>query len=388
MMQLTRYHLAFRSGFHLGTRGVNLEERAVCLPSDTLFAALVDALRRMGANPDAFVAPFPRKDAPKAALPPFTLSSAFPRAGRLCFFPMPVGLKRLFSADTLMARNKEIKRIRFLSEGLFRRMLGGEHLDDWLFPEDARADPQKGVAVQAGRLWMAREEQERLPTTLQKDSQTGRPIPARALRHRKVYALERVPRVTVERISSASQIFHAGRVVFAPGCGLWFGVDWRRPSEAVEDSGWSYQDAFNRVLAVLEDEGIGGERSSGYGAFSLEQGQDTLDLEGPVSGGLVLLLSRYHPRPEELPRALCDAACAYQLFPVGGWLRSWDGAAQRRKRLWFVAEGSVVRAVDDAPWGDVVDVRPTFHDPLGDLPHPVWRYGLALGAALKEVDRG
>jgi CRISPR-associated protein Csm4 len=381
MIQLTEYRLAFRSGFHLGTRGVNLEERAVCLPSDTLFAALVHAFRRMGGEPEAFIAPFPRADGPDGARPPFTLTSAFPYAGGVRFFPLPVGLGRFFKADTLKARRKAIRRVRFLSEALLRRLLAGEKLDGWLFPEDARVDPTTGVALQGGALWLELSEHDQLPATLQE-------TPPRALRQRRIYAPGRVPRVTVDRVSSASEIFHAGRMSFAPGCGLWFGVHWLKPEQPVGGNGWSYREALARVLAMLQDEGVGGERSTGYGAFDLQEGKAPLTLDDPAPGGLALLLSRYHPRNEELPAALSDGGTAYELSPVGGWLQSWDGAAQRRKRLWLVSEGSLVRAVGPGPWGDIVDVRPEYKDPAPAFPHPVWRYGLALGAALKEANDG
>jgi len=200
-----------------------------------------------------------------------------------------------------------------------------------------------------------------------------------------VYETAQVPRVTVDRINSASEIFHAGRVTFAPGCGLWFGVAWHRPQDRVGNTNLTYHEAFARALDLLADDGLGGERSTGYGAFTHDQEKEPLSLADPTPGGLALLLSRYHPQPKELPAALAGDKTAYELISVGGWLRSWDGAAQRRKRLWLVAEGSVVRAVGPGPWGDLVDVRPTYGSPAGDLPHPVWRYGLALGVPVKEM---
>ena len=84
MPDVTVNRLTFRSGLHVGTRGVNLEEADVCIPSDTIFAALVDALRRAGGDPTGFVAPFPRlelaQDTSGDAEPPFLLTSAFPFA--------------------------------------------------------------------------------------------------------------------------------------------------------------------------------------------------------------------------------------------------------------------------------------------------------------------
>jgi hypothetical protein len=55
-----------------------------------------------------------------------------------------------------------------------------------------------------------------------------------------------------------------------------------------------------------------------------------------------------------------------------------------------VAEGSVIRTMGDAPWGDVTDVRPRYGnpDPTVAFGHPVWRYGLALGVAYQEAHHG
>ena len=139
---------------------------------------------------------------------------------------------------------------------------------------------------------------------------------------------------------------------------------------------------------MLGDEGIGGERSVGYGAFSYEEEESTLALDDPEPGGLILLLSRYHPQPAELPAVLGGDGTAYALTAVGGWLRTWDGASERRRRLWLVNEGSIVKTVSAGILGDVADLRPTYDQADKTFPHPVWRYGLSLGAALREVSRG
>ncbi len=100
-----------------------------------------------------------------------------------------------------------------------------------------------------------------------------------------------------------------------------------------------------------------------------------------------MLLSRYRPSNGGTA-GLRHPGAAYELTSVAGWLRSSQGAAQRRRRLWLVREGSVVFLPGTGPWGDVVDVRPTYDDPAGDLPHPVWRAGLALAVAWPYPPRG
>ncbi|MFN3928223.1 MAG: type III-A CRISPR-associated RAMP protein Csm4 [Thermoflexus sp.] len=371
MAELTVYRLAFRGGFHLGARGVNLEESAETLPSDTLFAAFVDAFFRLLGDGEGFAKPFEDGD------PPFLLTSAFPFAGDVRFFPMPVPLDRWFSPETLRKRLKDLKRVRFVSEALFRRMLDGEKMDGWLFPEKEEEDPVRGTALQGGTFWLTVEEAKGLPTQMRVNLATQRPIPLRALPRHAVFRSQQVPRVTLDRISSASNIFHAGRIVFSPGCGLWFGVQWRRNDPA-------FRNLLQQALAVLADDGLGGERTIGYGGFRWEEDPQALTLPDSSEGGLIWLLSRYHPREDELPRALTESP-GYALTAVAGWLRTWQGAAQRRQRLWLVAEGSLVRAVGPGPWGDLSDVRPRYRNPEGDLPHPVWRYGFALGAGVKEV---
>ncbi len=91
-----------------------------------------------------------------------------------------------------------------------------------------------------------------------------------------------------------------------------------------------------------------------------------------------MLLSRYLPTLQELQAGVLSAGTAYDLARVGGWLQSNDPRvhAQQRRDVHLLLEGSVVRCSEGRPpIGHVVDVRPAD----GSVPHPVWRYGLALG---------
>ena len=375
MAKLTVYRLAFHAGFHVGIRGVNLEESGTHIPSDTLFAALLDAFIRSGGDAEGFAKPF------KERTPPFLLTSAFPFAGGVRFFPMPVPLDRWFSPETLRERSKDLRKVKFLSEGLLQLMLKGEQMDDWLFPK-GEVEPKRGVALQDGVFWLSADEVKQLPESMWINPRTHQPIPLRALRRHSVFALQQVPRVTLDRVSSASNIFHAGRVSFSLGCGLWFGVHWLNPDMQVSATGPSFRNAFLRALATLADDGLGGERTVGYGGFSWTEEPDSLSLPDPKGESLMWLLSRYHPRQDELPVALTESP-GYRLTAVAGWLRSWQGPSQRRQRLWLVAEGSLICSVGSGPWGDITDVRPRYLNPAGDLPHPVWRYGFALGAGVE-----
>lgn len=367
MPQLTPYALRFKSGLHVGTRGITLEEAGVSIPSDTLFSALLQSWMLAGGSIDDFIQPF---KTPAEA--PFLLTSAFPLAGDLRFYPMPRDLARVFSAEALKKRGKALKKIHYFSEGLLELALKGEKLDTWLFPEDSTDSRSKGASLQNGTLWLTPGEVSKLPAEFQvmKDPRAVSPL-------QNVWKETRVPRVTIERITNASTIYQAGRVQFARDCGLWFGVDWRKPDGKLQD-GTGYSSAFDQALAILEDEGIGGERSSGYGAFKANKMKGVISFVDLKSTGTSYLLNRYIPAQDELPDVLTNPNATYELVPVSGWLQTFSGASQRRKRQWMVTAGSIVCPKEEFPTGCIADLKPDFADPAGELPHSVYRSGLAL----------
>jgi CRISPR-associated protein Csm4 len=370
MPNLTPYTLRFSGGLHVGTRGVNLEEAGVSIPSDTLFAAMLDALRRADQNMDAFATAY-LKD------PPFLLTSAFPYVGNLRFYPIPANVAGLFDKKINARYGKRLSHIRYMSEGLLQEAVKHGNLNDWVFPKTETEVPKKGVTLQGHALWLKVDEIKSLPEEFQRPERLRHALPRLT-----VWKAARVPRVTLDRITSASNIFHAGKVEFAKGCGLWFGLSWRKPD--AEYDGYKFMDAVNLALQTLKDDGLGGERTTGYGAFSF-QTEQAINLKDAQAGQTAYLLSRYHPRADEIDSTLRDEQAAYRLVSVAGWLRTFDGAAQRRKRVTLVEEGSLIRA-GEGVMGDVVDVRPEYLDKdtkeyKPGVPHPVYRHGLALTLA-------
>ena len=376
MPTLIPYSLTFHGGLHLGGHSAgSLEEAGLPqIPSDTLFSALLDVWQRRGGDVARFAAPFV-SDPPD---PPFLLTSAFPRVGSIRFYPMPVDLMLLFHPDTIRARGKELKRIRYISEALLRKALQRKNLlepglDKDLFPEDEGVEPSTGAALQQGAMWFSLEEMEYLPENFKRERGRRHAFP-----RLNVWNAGQTPRVTVSRAGSATALYHAGRVVFAQGCGLWFGLSWLSPETRISKGEVTYSEAVAQALSLLQHDGLGGERSSGYGAFEFSAGKSFPLGANATPRTLCFLLSRYHPRAIELPDALGALGTAYNLTRVAGWLHSPEGPAQRRQSLAMVSEGSLV-APPTYPAGDVCDVRPTYQNPEGDLPHPVYRYGLACG---------
>ncbi|MCY4072801.1 MAG: type III-A CRISPR-associated RAMP protein Csm4 [Chloroflexi bacterium] len=386
MPHLQPVALDFPHGLHVGARGLNLEEAGVDIPSDTLFSALVDTWSRTGGDADLWTRPF------RGGEPPFLLTSAFPFAGNVRFYPAPVNLRLLIPPDRPEETvDKPLKRVRYLSEGLLHRALSGQGLPEFLPELDEQpgkpAKDQHAVRLQEDALCLLQEEADQLPDGLRLNAQGGKRS-LRLLKRQNVWHSERTPRVTVDRINSASNIFHAGRTRFASGCGLWFGVQWRDPDTPVGDkSGLSYRNALEQGLAFLGEEGIGGERNAGYGAFAPAWGEE-FHLRDPRPGGVAWLLSRYLPSPAEIPQCLNDPRAAYKLIRVGGWARALQGADQRRKQVQLLTAGSMIAWPSSSPAGVIADLRPQYAQSAGDFPHPVWRSGLAVAVGLQDCQEG
>lgn len=348
MPQLTIYHLTFPHGIHIGAGGVeSVTDSRESVPSDTLFAALLDTAIHLGRDVKDIL--------PESGEPAFRVTSAFPFAGGVRFYPKPVDLRELFKEETLKKESagKRLKKIRYLSEGLLRKAAGGAYLDEYLFPEDETENPKDGIALQGGAFWLLTGEVKSLPEAWR--------LPEKdwwLLRRKKVFETQTAPRVTVDRVNSASNLFQSERVMFTEGCGLWFG--------AVEQI-----TNLSDILTVLGDSGLGGERTAGYGHFTFEP-KGEIPLDEPQSSAC--LLSRWHPKADEVGLLKNSA---YKLEAVEGWLGTPENAAaQRRKRVWLVAEGSLIAG---NPKGDAVDVKPEYDAKSGEtIPHPVYRPGFAL----------
>lgn len=358
MPQLTNYHLTFPRGIHIGAGGVeSVAESRESVPSDTLFAALLDTWIHLGGDVNELL--------PQGGEPAFRVTSAFPFAGGVRFYPKPVDLRELFSPEKLkdFGAGKNIKKIRYLSEALIERARAGNYLDDEL-KKDSDGEWACKFSLQGGALWLTEAEIKELPESILfyaenvngKEQKKERSM--EAVMRQTVYASQTAPRVTVDRISSASNLFQSERTVFNQGCGLWFGAVGQINN-------------LSHLLTILGDSGLGGERAVGYGHFTY-QTQKTLNFPDPQT--CACLLSRWHPRVDE---ATLLQNSAYKLEAVEGWLRApGNTAAQRRKRLWLVAEGSLVAG---NPQGDAADVRPEYDAKSGEtIPHPVYRPGFAL----------
>lgn len=332
------------TSFHFGRTGGSQEECSVVFPSDSLFAAMVQtaAQTEEKADFDAWIEGFQNND------PAFLLTSAYPRAGKIRFFPMPL-LHDPIDTEALGITLKDIKKTAFLSEGLFRRIVEGESTA-------VIYDPSESVPLQGNSVRISRAEYEDLPKIV-KDN-------------KKIWTLEKRPRVTLDRVSSASTLFFSGHTDFAPECGLWFGISDRHDPIISSEA----------LLMKLKDQGFGGLRSAGFGAGHPEK---TEIIEFPdADHGRWLPLSRYLPAADEIP-AVLEGETAFTLEEIGGWLYSPEKKSERRRTIRMIAEGAILTAIGKTLYGSMADVQPDYEGtrPVG---HPVWRNGYAAAVGIAE----
>ena len=166
--------------------------------------------------------------------------------------------------------------------------------------------------------------------------------------------------MTLDRQSSASEIWHLGGVKFEEGCGLW--LDAKFETQEI-------QTQIETILHVLGDTGVGGERSAGYGAFDLHS--EPAEIESEREADRFVTLSPICPRDtDQLSVLIQGDNVGYTLEERSGWIGSSEGSGLRRQQVWVFAEGSVLNG-NGTGIGRLVDLTPD------SCPHPVWRYAYA-----------
>ncbi|MGQ9666040.1 MAG: type III-A CRISPR-associated RAMP protein Csm4 [Anaerolineae bacterium] len=343
------FRLEPRGAFHVGAWGIGREEVLDYIPSDTLFSALlVMQYAVVTEEPPAFLQALTSPSPAQGAEPPLLMTSAFPYAGGVRFFPRPAG-------GPMADVEKDFREARWVSERIFDVLCQGH-------TPEGEMDSKKNL-VQGKGVWLTVEERRQSAQAL-----GARDLPGAPESDLRMWGVDVVPRVAVDRLTSASNLFHAGRLVFANGCGLWLAA--RGTEEALT---W-----LEDCLKLLQDAGLGGLRSVGHGAFALRTWDEAPALPAPADGDAYFIsLSRYAPRPDEFDKLLREPKSAYQLELIAGWCQDDAGHPWRRRRIRMVREGARLKWPGHVP-GGVVDVRPSG---VQGFERPVWRWGLAFPVA-------
>lgn len=325
------FNLTILGALHQGVFvGSSRETVLDWVPSDSLFAALVDTWSQLGLDAESRLAGFNL-----AGDPPFLLTSAFPRADAVRFYPAPPVLP--LHNGLFPPGDKSARKVRWLSGGVLTELV-------------QKRTPIDSKLIHNGSVWLTKVEYDLLLSKIEPDIE-GDLI---------LWKSQGVPHVTVDRGSNASNLHHTRRVLFAPGCGLWFAVSGQAE--------W-----IRQALPHLADSGLGGLRSTGHGAFTWSEAGENLPL---ALDGWGLTLSRYAPATEdEVFQGLQAQNSAYQLVTVGGWCTDDHNHPWRRQTVRLVAEGALLPA--GIVHGKLVNVRPETVTPWHG-PQEIYRYALAF----------
>ena len=178
------------------------------------------------------------------------------------------------------------------------------------------------------------------------------------------------PRVTIDRITSSTNFYQGSGWLIKEGGGLYFLID------LIDESLFN---SINLCLKVLEEYGIGGDKSIGYGSFTSEikeidgaSGWKELFQKRQSQDTCYYSLSLCCPEKEEAKRAL-----SYALISRKGWIMSSSSLQQmKRRECKMFAEGSLFK---NPLRGVMADVTPSeFKD------HRVYRYGLGMMVEFKK----
>lgn len=337
------YRLTLNGPLYVGTLGIDREETLTYIPSDTLFGALVVAWSMLGQTQILDALPVYVE---QPATFPFRLTSAFPYAGPVRFFPRP---QRYLSQLTQSIDPKRYKKANWVSEAIFNQLRRGE----------TPAEYASANFIQGENVWLTRQERKQITAELELPDAPDDPDMDLHLWGQGI-----APRVTVDRQGNASNLFHSGRVTFTAGSGLWFAV-------RGEQADW-----VETGLAYLQDAGLGGLRGTGHGAFSYDLWSEVAALPEPQQDKYFINLARFAPTRTEIGLTLRRPESAYKLVTVGGWCQDEAVHPWRRKRVRLVAEGACL-GWDNPISGQIVDVTPATQIAKFNG-RKVYRYGLAF----------
>jgi CRISPR-associated protein Csm4 len=332
-----------RNPVHFGELGVGMESSSERAYSDTLFSAWVSAYAKLFGSQavEQLLARFPQDAASTALEPPFRLSSTFVYQNETYYLPRPIQPPRGYPCADL-AFAKEYKKLNYLPLEIWQRWYQGQG-----FPED-KAELIEKVTHKPATGVLAR---------------------ANTFDYGKAFETQRVPKVSLDRTTRASNFYHVGFVQFQPDAGLYFLIHF-------PDDESTLRAELEAALNLLGEEGFGGERSSGAGRFEATwhdlnpMWRDVVGFEQPNGFSLVSLLWA-HPFASE---ALLGAS--YVLRERGGWIASpVSGQQARRQTLQMFAEGSVFPG---AIGGMLANVTPEKFKR-----HSIYRSGIALSLPIQ-----
>lgn len=196
-------------------------------------------------------------------------------------------------------------------------------------------------------------------------------------RDRRLYPTYALPRVEVRTRKTKDTFYHAAGVSpvpveIDPGRSI-HGHFYVLVEHSLEEAAWR---RFLGCVRLLADEGVGGERTVGYGWFEDVQEVEVAVPETEGADTLRLSLAPVIPADgEEFARAL-----HYELFLRGGGSLGEHGDPEaHRRRVRMLKEGALL---EGPVRGRIVDVSPERRASQDPPPHPILRSGINFSLPL------
>ncbi len=354
-----------RNPAHFGELGIGIEETSERVRSDTLFSAWLSAYARLFGK-DAVEQLL--KQFLDSATPPVQMSSTFvyryDGKQTIYYLPRPLTFPVNYPADDGTDEGdlkffKTYKKLSYLPLEVWQQWYQGEGF--------RKSDRAELIAETQGKSdgWLRQ---------------------AGTFDYKKAFETDRVPKIAVDRITRATNLYHTGFVQFQwePNdndikslSGLYFLLYFSKTDQKLEEN-------VRAALHLLGEEGIGGERSSGAGRFQVEW----LELSDPSlpngwrevvkcseqSACYCLMSLFWDDELSKLEQLIKDAS--YEIQARGGWIASpFSGRQLRRKTVRMFVEGSVF---PEKTQGKLANVTPT-----GFTTHSIYRNGISLSLPIK-----
>ena len=190
------------------------------------------------------------------------------------------------------------------------------------------------------------------------------------------------PHVTIPREGGDANPFYVEQLRFTEGSGmygLFHGTD-----EAFTQ--------FATAMYLLQDEGIGTDKSMGYGRFEFALAND-IETENfnqlfnsTTPAAYYTNLSLYNPENYESLQQMLptnDQTIGFEWTKRGGWITTSPYLNLRKKAIYMFSEGSIFKS--DTPivtHGASQNVKPSIISPNE---HPIWRVGKSLFVPIQTV---
>lgn len=330
-MEYQLFRINLKTPLHLSDPRGDYGYSEKLLHSDTLYAALISALAKIG------------KLGSVSATGDLgcTITSLFPFVKFddkfRYFFPKPFGNIPVDEQQQKL-KLKELKRIAWLEQSCYESVLNKQEI---------QLDAKKGNFIFGQYL---------SSFPIEEDFMFAQTVPRIA-----------VPRSQADN-NGDTRIFYMERIYFTGNAGLFFLAQ----GDTLK---------LEEALQVLQHEGIGTDRNVGQGFFEFER-EDQFTLNVPDEADHATNLSLFCPTDQSELMAIQQSEYArWEILKRGGWINTDGLSGVRKKSVYMFREGSVFQT-QSIELGKVnINLTPRAEGLVVD--HTIWRCGRSIFIPLK-----